>query len=555
MLKDAANGRTYHVPSGPNQEEIPEVVKPGNLFQFAIYLDDPDLLQFLIGMGEDCTLRNNATTEEAVSKFFRFEEADFLYAIRLGRVQLLENIIKRTGVGIPLDDLVKKSGVEITKKPKFYQGLSVHGKKRADWANAGRETQAEEAGAQHPPLLHAARLGSLESVEWFSSDAALRCYSEFADNHRDDVRIQNLAKSKGGLEAAISKWLNLRSHLLIHTVVLSKTTEDSLKLLRHLCKTQPESLHHRSASGMTPLQLAFTLHRVEMIKILLEAGADQTCRNNAGGNIVHSILNDNFLNFEKDLGHIRELFGLIDPRLLASLFTERTTVDPGAATPLARWIHANIRSNYYNHAVEVDREKFVQVILEFSKGEDLSMVNGEGDTPIHVALRYGADAVLRTMLECRPDLLFRENASGRTPYEMAEDAYLSKEVFNDPPSLSASSNAYHYGAHRRRIRAGQQDLSSVLSRQPETFVEDPKDTRSGVEKVWQVCKEFAEKSQGTKRKLVSLVEANEVAKRLALKKGSAESEEKVADENTKDEEEVKGDEVAVWYYMALNADR
>jgi ankyrin repeat protein len=556
ILKDAANGRTYHVHTQPTQEAIPEITKPGNLFQFAIYLDDAELLHFLLAIGEDHTVRMVSTTDTAPSKFFRFDEADFLYAIRLGRIQLLEEIIRRTGAGMPLDDMVKKSGIEIVEKPKYYQGLSVHGKKRADWANAGRETQVETSGTQHPPLLHAARLGSLESVEWFESEASLRCYSEFTDGHRDDKRIQNLAKAKGGIETSITKWLSLRSQILIHCVILGKTTEDSLHLLRHLCKTHPGAIHHKSATGTTPLQLAFTLHRIEMIKILIEAGADQTCRNFAGSNIIHSMLSSHFLNADKDLARIRAMLAMIDKRLLASLFTERTTELPGAATPLARWIHDCTKTYAYNNTANTDRERFVQVFLEFSKGEDLDIVNGEGDTPLHAAVRYGADTVLRVMLETRPELLYRENATGRTPYEMAEDAYLAKEVFNDPPSLVATSENHYNGGRRRLGRMSRRDASSVLARQPNTFVEEPKDTRSGVEKVWAVCKEFAAKAQGTKRKLVSLVEANEVAKRLAVKKGNRDQAEEEGKEKTKGEDEdVKGDEVDVWFHMGLSADQ
>jgi hypothetical protein len=551
VIKHAANDRSYDQPSQPDYEEISEVVKPGNLFQLAIYLDDVDLMHFLLNAGEEYMARKTMTTEENAAKFFRFEEADFLYAIRLGRTRLLESIIKRTGAGIPLDDLVKKSGieVEVSEKPKYYQGLSVHGKKRADWANAGRETQVEKKDAQHPPLLHAARLASLESVEWFSSSVALRCYSEFAESHKDDIRIQNLAKAKGGLEKSITKWLDLRSHLLIHCVVLGKSDENTLNVLRELCKSHPEALHHRSSTGMTPLHLAFALHRTSMVKILIDAGADQTTRNNAGANIVHSILSDNFLKPEH-LGRIRELLTLVDPRLLPSLFTERTTDSPGAATPLARWMHANVKPPSYNYdPVQPGREAFIELILEFGKGADLSLVNGEGDTPLHAAVRYGADAVLRVMFACRPELLFRENASGRTPYEVAEDAYLASEVFKDPPSISAGADAY-YHLRRRRARVHAPEATTLLARKPETFVDEAEDKRSAVEKVWLVCKEVREKAEGgTKRKLVSLVEANEVAKRLALKKRSAEMEEKKEGE---EEQELGGDEVAVWWYMGLS---
>lgn len=538
VLKHARNDRTYQIPTAPSPEMIPEISRPGNLYQFAIFLNDTDLLHFLIAMGEDATRRkvNDVVADEAKVTFFEFAEQDFLYAIRLGRVQLLDEIVKRTGVGIPLDDLVRKSGVALVEQPKYYQGLSVHGKKRADWANVGRDTQCDSSQQQHPPLLHAARLASLESVEWFLGDAALRCYTEFANNHRDDVRIQNLGKAKGGIDASVTNWLNLRSHLLLHCVVLGKTTDDALQLLRHLCRTRPGSLEHRSSDGHTALQLAFRLHKAEMIKILIEAGADQTCRNNAGDNIIHSLLHRRLTSVEKDVPQINELLGLIDPRILSSLFVERSTQLPGAATPLSCWLYTMVNVMQYAVKQTDDREKYVQAILAFSKGEDLSIINGEGDTPVHAAVRYGADAILRTMLEHRSELLFRENATGRTPYEMAEEAYLAKEVFSDPPSVSASarSNRRHYSYTNGF--GGQNSGARVKG-------------------VWDVCREFAEKAGVMKRDLVKLVEANEVAKRLAKDKGrrrGAEAEVEDVDQE-KHKEAFQGDEVTVWFDMALNA--
>jgi hypothetical protein len=71
-----------------------------------------------------------------------------------------------------------------------------------------------------------------------------------------------------------------------------------------------------------------------------------------------------------------------------------------------------------------------------------------------------------------------------------------------------------------------------------------------------VCKEFAAKAQGTKRKLVSLVEANEVAKRLAVRKGSRDqAEEEIKEIKKGEDEDVKGDEVDVWFQMGLSADQ
>lgn len=55
---------------------------------------------------------------------------EFQEIIEWGKVKILKEAIRRTGAGIPLDALVKESGVEVTTKPKYYQGLSVYGKKR-----------------------------------------------------------------------------------------------------------------------------------------------------------------------------------------------------------------------------------------------------------------------------------------------------------------------------------------------------------------------------------------------------------------------------------------
>jgi ankyrin repeat protein len=541
ILKDAANGWTHQQAT---QESYREVAKPSNLLQLAIFLDDADLLKFLLDAAEEYTVRYKSTDDEPASKFYRFNENDFHYAIQLGSVQLLKDIVKRTGAGIPLDDLVKKSGVEITKKPKYYQGLSVHGKKRADWAAAGRDMHYQAPQEEHPPLLHAARLTNIDSVEWFLSDAATRAYFDFAENHKKDKRIRSLAKAKGGLQASISKWLNLRSKLIIHVVVLSKTDKESLELLRHLCESRPDSLNHKSATGLTPLQLAFSLHRVEMAKILIAAGADQTCRNHNNENLVHSALHQPRLKANDGPKKLRELLSLIDPHLITSMFSERASSGPGAATPLAHWVFSSVQRSY-SHDYDKDNLETLRLLLDYSKGEDLGLVNAEGDTPLHAVARYDAAGVLRGMLSARPDLLFRENASGRTPYEMAQDKYLARQVFNDPPSIQVRAPLHvRYGGPSG-------GTSKILHKETESFVQGKTDESTN-EGVWDVCKAFQGATTGKKRKLVSLLEANEVAKRLAAKRQRVERQ--AERQSGEDEERGTSDEVNKWFTMGLNAE-
>lgn len=65
-------------------------------------------------------------------------------------------------------------------------------------------------GTQTSPLLLAALDGRIESVEWFLSDTPSRHYLAFAKSKaaREDAKLKHLAQAPGGVDGAISKWLN-----------------------------------------------------------------------------------------------------------------------------------------------------------------------------------------------------------------------------------------------------------------------------------------------------------------------------------------------------------
>jgi hypothetical protein len=119
-------------------------------------------------------------------------------------------------VGIPLNELIATSGVEIKTKPRYYQGLSVGGKKRADWAQAPGDYQrvVEE---KTPPLLQAAKLGSIDAVEWFMSDAPMRRYKEFAESNKHDKRIKTLEEAGKGFDKTIGSWLTMKCKFVLLT--------------------------------------------------------------------------------------------------------------------------------------------------------------------------------------------------------------------------------------------------------------------------------------------------------------------------------------------------
>lgn len=193
---------------------VPEIVngkmgKMRSLLSAVIAKKDLKDLNFLLDLGEYFSSQKIDPEDGAGRKFYTFPDVDFEFAVKQGCVDLLPEIIRRTGAGLPLEELVKSTGLEIQEKPRYYQGLTVYGRKRKDWATAGRRVLSKSGGTKISPLLIGAAEGSIESVEWFLSDAPLRHYLDFAKSKaaRDDPRLKHLSQSPGGFDRAISTWL------------------------------------------------------------------------------------------------------------------------------------------------------------------------------------------------------------------------------------------------------------------------------------------------------------------------------------------------------------
>ena len=104
------------------------------LFEYVLKEEDVAALKILLDLaqhysGKRVTDTASDDTDES-SGNITFPADTFRWAVENGKSQMLGLIIKRTGAGMPLDHLIKKSGVEMKEKPRFYQGLTVYGKKR-----------------------------------------------------------------------------------------------------------------------------------------------------------------------------------------------------------------------------------------------------------------------------------------------------------------------------------------------------------------------------------------------------------------------------------------
>ncbi|PLN86818.1 ankyrin [Aspergillus taichungensis] len=493
-----------------------------NVFEYAVERDDVKLLVFLLELAEKAQRRG----PESEATIFTIPRSLVGLAMRKGRLACLEELIKWTGAELPVDALVHNAGIRIKEKPKYYEGLSVRGRKRADWA--GRESEEKDTTMTVSPLLTAAREGSLKSTEWYLSTAPARHYLEFTQRHMDDKRIGLLAQSEKGIERPLMGWLNAGKHLVLHCAVGSEPTEESGRLIEYLLKQMPGCLETRCRQGYTPLGVAFALSRVHAAKLLTQAGADQTVRGVSGNNLLHLLLCDYNWRERNGPRHMDELLGLLDRRLIPSLLTERSKDAPGSLTPLARWMHRS----YSFSSSEYTREYYVEPsgnlavlrkMLELSQStgqqRQLELMDGTGNTPVHHATKQQLRQTLGLMLDFQPDLIHREDANGTTPLEIAMQQRTGEVTANEPPMKFSDD---------REISDNLDECSPVRPSKRQVMYE--------------MCRARAAQNL-KKRKLVSLHDANEVARRLAVRRDEGERGWNREAEEDEDEALVVGDAV------------
>jgi hypothetical protein len=309
--------------------------------------------------------------------------------------------------------------------------------------------------------------------------------------------------------------------------------------LEYLVKAYPKYMDTKSSRGVTPLQLAFKLGRHSAARILLEAGAHTTIRDKAANNLIQKLLVPFNLSNEGHIYDLKAMLELLDEETRHALMLQRNAASNGGGSPLHNWLNA--RMNTYGGNNDMDR-MIVELLLSYSKGNELSLINGAGDTPLHSVITGRRPDIAKQLLTHNPELLYGENATGRTPFELARDMYTALKL-KDPPAIGSPDGTYYSYSYCNDIR-------TVSDKGPSAFTKDdgPEDKRSVEEKIWDLCKEMAAKHPG-KRKLVSLNEANEVARRLGdmavAKKRTAKKRTVKQREFSVGEDEAEGDEADV----------
>ncbi len=163
-----------------------------------------------------------------------------------------------------------------------------------------------------------------------------------------------------------------------------------LALIKHLVSVLPESLEQKSSEGWTPLQIAVFTHQTEVVSYLISVGANQRSRDKAGRNVVHNMLVQQQKNglAKTDAEKLQKMIELFDKAAVGEMLLERSSERPGALTPLAYWMSKN--DGVYK------KPDIVTILSKYSNGEDLEMINGEGDLPLHMVRIFLSDLRLHT---------------------------------------------------------------------------------------------------------------------------------------------------------------
>lgn len=342
-------------------------------------------------------------------------------AIILGRVEILEELMKAVSFGISYTDLVQKDEVlQKALNSKHYRGLSIRGAKKKDWVNASYPAEStDESDKQQKPLHLAAYYGNLQSLQWIRSSRPWECLQEFIASHPGTQQVRLLQEN--GAEALLQKGLGLKTILLPHLVIrgwhqVSTQSCDSEAMLHYLFSLSSDAMEAKTTLGLTPALFAVRERNVEAITALVSAGADFSARDMKARNILHHLLTPYDSASNIDIPIFQKLLSLLPPIAVANAWSQRASVN--LSTPLVRWIALCGG----HHCYSIDKEQ-LSFLLSVSKGIGLLIPDVAGNLPIHeLFLKRDYEAALM-VLKHSPSLVAVENGNGRTPVEILEASW------------------------------------------------------------------------------------------------------------------------------------
>lgn len=358
---------------------------------YAIYKNDMELFRFIISIvtetKEDAVAAylDIASDFAASGTFFNIGSqllhGQFLHlrlALCLGRIEMLEEIMKTVSFGIPWPELEEADEELQMQKPQYYQGLTVYGTKRKDWASSSYPAFGTNSDKMQKPAQVAVYYGQLESIKWLLSDRPFKCLKEFMDAHPGTMRTKLLTKQADGLGFLLQKGLGVETTLLAHLAIKGWADTYPMETFRFLLSRSGALLARTNLHLNIPLyavqEAAYENQKKVVIAELRRPEYDETdfaARDIIGRNVAHHALVPLGRGIT-DAKHLADILELLPGDVLETAWTQR--IVGTSQTPLAYWLSTQVGSLHI---------PTLRVILKYSKGRELGIANSEGNLPIH----------------------------------------------------------------------------------------------------------------------------------------------------------------------------
>ncbi len=168
--------------------------------------------------------------------------------VKLDRPDMLDELTRRTGVGIPYPSNTAKNPLANTDKAaeeRVYLGLKVGGKRRAEIMK--QMSQRKSLTYNYDLLRNAITLGATKVVEYLAGPRVLAAYTEYAAAQSDD--IAQYLRGFDNLETALPGLLGWQIDELNESPLLCAVIHNKLDILKQLIVLKPdlmeEALHKR----------------------------------------------------------------------------------------------------------------------------------------------------------------------------------------------------------------------------------------------------------------------------------------------------------------------
>ena len=171
------------------------------------------------------------------------------YAVTLDRPEMLDELIRRSGVGIPIPSDGATSLRADSKKvsdERVYLGLKVGGKRRVDIAKL-KLNQRKTLTYNYDLLRNAISSGASKVVDYLAGPRPIAAFTHYAETHDDD--IAQYLRSIDNLGAVLPDLLGWQSDELNESPLLCAVIENRPDVLKQLFALKPslmeEALHLR----------------------------------------------------------------------------------------------------------------------------------------------------------------------------------------------------------------------------------------------------------------------------------------------------------------------